>query len=182
LGKDGFGWLDVVHPDDREESGRVFLEANKKREPFTLDYRLRRADGAYRWAIDAGRPRFDEAGAFLGYVGLVIDITERRENEVALRESESRFRQLAKSLPQLVWTCRADGPCDYLSPQWVAYTGIPEDEQLGFGWLQHFTPTTTSRLLRPGNRRRRKIGLSRSSSASAAMTVCTAGSRLGLWR
>src|SRR5215510_6296460 len=78
LGKGGFGWLDVVHPDDREESGRIFLEANKKRKPFTLDYRLRRADGMYRWVIDAGRPRFDKAGVFLGYVGSVIDITERK--------------------------------------------------------------------------------------------------------
>src|SRR5262249_12974511 len=81
LGKGGFGWLDAVHPDDREESGRVFLEANKKREAFTLDYRLRRADGMYRWVIDAGRPRFDKAGDFLGYVGSVIDITERKQAE-----------------------------------------------------------------------------------------------------
>src|SRR5262245_56981927 len=81
LGKDGFGWLDAVHPDDREGSGRVFLEANKKREPFTLDYRLRRADGVYRWAIDAGRPHFDKAGVFLGYVGSVFDITERKQAE-----------------------------------------------------------------------------------------------------
>jgi PAS domain S-box-containing protein len=61
---------------------------------------------------------------------------ERNRAEEAHGESESRFRQLAESLPQLVWTCRVDGLCDYLSPQWVAYTGIPEAEQLGFGWLQ----------------------------------------------
>jgi PAS domain S-box-containing protein len=81
LGKGGFGWLDAVHPDDREESGRIFLEANRKREPFTLDYRLRRSDGVYRWAIDTGRPHFDKAGVFLGYVGSVIDITERKQAE-----------------------------------------------------------------------------------------------------
>ncbi len=91
LGKDGFGWLDAVHPSDREESGRVFLEANKMREPFALDYRLRRSDGAYCWAIDAGRPRFDDAGKFLGYIGSVIDITERRKSEHALQESEDRL-------------------------------------------------------------------------------------------
>jgi PAS domain S-box-containing protein len=89
MGKGGFGWLDAVHPDDREESGRVFLGANKKRESFTLDYRLRSADGAYRWAIDAGRPRFDKAGVFLGYVGSVIDITERKQ-------AEAEREQLAK--------------------------------------------------------------------------------------
>src|SRR5262245_31507997 len=65
---------------------------------------------------------------------------ERKRAEEALRESEGRFRQLAESLPQLVWTCRADGLCDYLSPQWVEYTGIPEAEQLGFDWLQQLHP------------------------------------------
>jgi len=65
---------------------------------------------------------------------------ERKRAEEALRESESRFRQLAESLPQLVWTCRPDGLCDYLSPQWVAYTGIPEAEQLGFDWLRQLHP------------------------------------------
>src|SRR5262245_28321914 len=65
---------------------------------------------------------------------------ERKRAEDALRESESRFRQLAESLPQLVWTCRVDGLCDYLSPQWVAYTGIPEAEQLGFDWLKQLHP------------------------------------------
>jgi PAS domain S-box-containing protein len=57
-----------------------------------------------------------------------------------LQESESRFRQLAESLPQLVWTCRPDGPCDYLSPQWIKFTGVPEGQQLGFGWLEQLHP------------------------------------------
>src|SRR5262245_59684821 len=61
---------------------------------------------------------------------------ERKRTEDALRESESRFRQLAESLPQLVWTCRVDGQCDYLSPQWVAYTGCAMDEELGYGWME----------------------------------------------
>ncbi len=96
-GKDGFGWLDAVHPDDREESRRVFLEANEKREPFTLNYRVRRADGAYRWVIDAGKPRFDEAGDFLGYIGSVIDITEGRKSQQALRESDARLAGIINS-------------------------------------------------------------------------------------
>ncbi len=50
------------------------------------------------------------------------------------------FRELAESLPSLVWTCAPDGPCDYLGPQWVQYTGIPEAEQLGYGWLEQLHP------------------------------------------
>jgi PAS domain S-box-containing protein len=52
----------------------------------------------------------------------------------ALEESEQRYRTLADSLPQLVWTCRPDGTCDYLSRQWLDYTGIPESEQRDLSW------------------------------------------------
>lgn len=92
FGEDGFGWLDAVHPEDRDRSGRIFLEANDKRQPFTLDYRVRRHDGKYHWAIDAGRPRFGLNGEFLGYIGSVLDITERKQAEEALRASEEQFR------------------------------------------------------------------------------------------
>jgi PAS domain S-box-containing protein len=64
----------------------------------------------------------------------------RNRAEKGLRESESRFRQLAESLPQLVWTCLPDGPCDYFGRQWVEYTGIPEERQLGFRWIEQVHP------------------------------------------
>ncbi|MBF9196419.1 PAS domain-containing sensor histidine kinase [Microvirga terrestris] len=77
----GFGWLDAVHPDDSGWSSEVFRTANAQKEPFRLEYRLRRADGTYRWAIDAAAPRFGEDGTFLGYVGSVLDITDRKQVE-----------------------------------------------------------------------------------------------------
>ncbi|MFP2931514.1 PAS domain S-box protein, partial [Pyxidicoccus sp. 3LG] len=91
----GLGWLEAVHPDDAKRSGDVFLEANARKAPFRLEYRLRRKDGEYRWAIDAAGPRFGPDGAFLGYIGSVIDITERKrveeEREALLsREQEAR--------------------------------------------------------------------------------------------
>ncbi len=57
-----------------------------------------------------------------------------------VRAVEERFRGLVETLPQLVWTCGADGACDYLSPQWVQYTGVVESEQLGFGWTERLHP------------------------------------------
>jgi PAS domain S-box-containing protein len=79
---------------------QALTRAMADREPFTLDYRLRGADGTYRWAIDAGRPLVDERGRPTGYIGSVIDVHERARTEVALRESEARFRALFDSIDE----------------------------------------------------------------------------------
>lgn len=68
------------------------------------------------------------------------DITEERRAAAALRESEHRLRELAESLPQLVWTCAPDGQCDYIGPQWAAYTGVSAAAQLGTRWLEQVHP------------------------------------------
>ncbi len=77
----GFGWLNRTHPDDREYAERTFLAANERREAFRLEYRLLRSDGEYIWAIDAANPRFGADGQFQGYVGSVIDISDRKQAE-----------------------------------------------------------------------------------------------------
>ena len=63
------------------------------------------------------------------------DVTEQLAAEAAIRESEARHRALLEALPQLVWTCRADGYCDYYNPQWQNYTGAPAEQHLGWAWL-----------------------------------------------
>jgi PAS domain S-box-containing protein len=68
------------------------------------------------------------------------EIASRAEAEAALRVSEEKFRRVTETLPMLVWTCASDGRCDYLGPQWVAYTGIPAAEQLGYGWVDQLHP------------------------------------------
>ncbi|MCX6148910.1 MAG: PAS domain S-box protein [Ignavibacteriales bacterium] len=78
---------------------------------------------------------------------IVRNITERKRVEEVIRDNEKRFRELIESLPQLFWTCRVDGPCDYLSKQWVEFTGIPEVEQLGYGWLEQLHPDDKDRTV-----------------------------------
>ncbi len=98
----GFGWFRAVHFNDRQTSERTFLAANQKREPFRLEYRLRRHDGEYRWVIDTASPRFSETGEFLGYIGSVIDIQERKSMEEALRGAHELLADKAKHLDSLV--------------------------------------------------------------------------------
>ncbi|HVF84044.1 MAG TPA: PAS domain S-box protein [Sphingomicrobium sp.] len=89
---EGLGWIQAVHPEDRPLAEAVFLGANAGQDDYKVEFRLRRADGTYRWTLDAAAARFDSAGKFLGYVGSVVDIDERREAEEAIRNSEQRLR------------------------------------------------------------------------------------------
>nr|WP_158623817.1 PAS domain S-box protein [Corallococcus llansteffanensis] len=100
----GFGWLDAIHPEDREGMRQIFLEANARHQPFRLDYRLRARDGVYHWAADTGSPRFDAEGRFLGYIGSVVDISDRKQEEEereALLARESAARHEAEEANQL---------------------------------------------------------------------------------
>ena len=77
----GFGWLDTLHPEDREYARKMILAVHNRCEAFRLEYRLRRKDGEYRFCIDAASPWFGVEGQFKGYIGSVIDISERMKAE-----------------------------------------------------------------------------------------------------
>jgi PAS domain S-box-containing protein len=83
----GNGWADGVHPDDRERCLAVYTESFDARREFSMDYRLKRRDGEYRWLLDNGRPFFRDDGVFAGYFGSCVDITERKLAEERLKEA-----------------------------------------------------------------------------------------------
>lgn len=85
----GQGWTEGVHPDDLEDCLKTYLGAWPGRESFRMEYRLRRADGEYRWVLATGAPSIASNGSLLGYIGSCIDITERRQAEEALRDNEA---------------------------------------------------------------------------------------------
>src|SRR4029450_766341 len=78
----GKGWTEGVHADDLDHCLEVYGNSFNARQPFTMEYRLRRNDGEYRWVLDNGTPRFASDGAFLGYIGSCIGITERKQAEL----------------------------------------------------------------------------------------------------
>ncbi len=70
----GNGWVDGVHPDDRQRCVDTYWRAFDARQPFSMEYRLLRGDGEYCWVRDTGRAQFDAAGAFAGYMGACVEI------------------------------------------------------------------------------------------------------------
>ena len=93
----GLGWLQGVHPDDVQGCFDGFLPAFEVRKPFSMEYRLRRADGEYRWVIESGIPRYTPGGEFSGYIGSNIDITERKRAE----EERERLRRAQADLAHI---------------------------------------------------------------------------------
>jgi PAS domain S-box-containing protein len=93
----GSGWASGVHPEDFQSCMTTYLEAFVERRSFTMEYRLRRHDGEYRWIFDQGAPRFDAEDRFAGFIGSCVDVTEQRLAQDALHrlneELEGRVRE-----------------------------------------------------------------------------------------
>jgi PAS domain S-box-containing protein len=99
----GNGWVDGVHRDDLERCLQVYTSAFDARQPFVMQYRLRRNDGEYRWMSDQGVPRHDPQGRFAGYIGSCVDVTDLVNKDQALRESEERMRVAAEAVNLGIW-------------------------------------------------------------------------------
>ena len=141
----GDGWVENVHPEDRDSYLAGYRTAVARRVPFEIEYRLRRRDGEYRWVLARGVPRVATDGGYAGLVGLCLDVTDRRRADEAVRESEERFRTLAAAVPQIVWVTRPDGYHEYYNPKWYEYTGLTEAESLGYGWSTPLHPDDAAR-------------------------------------
>lgn len=91
----GWGWINALHPDDKERSAQVWKEAVDSKSNYETEYRVRRHDGVYRHFIARGIPILNEEGVIREWVGTCIDITERKQIEEELRDSEQRYRDLS---------------------------------------------------------------------------------------
>ncbi|MFM8443609.1 MAG: PAS domain S-box protein, partial [Methylococcus sp.] len=120
----GNGWAEGVHPDDLDYCLEVYVEAFEARQPFSMDYRLRRYDGEYRWLEDNGTPRFDASGNFLGYIGSCVDITERKE-------SEQYYMALVEASPTALVLVSEEGIIERVNQELARMFGYDPSELLG---------------------------------------------------
>jgi PAS domain S-box-containing protein len=140
----GLGWLDAIHPDDRQRTNQVWLEAVQTKSLYEIEYRLRGADGNYRYFQARGVPILNEDGSIREWVGTCTDIHDRKQAQDAIEKSEERYRSLIAATSQMVWTADAEGRAPDL-PSWRAYTGQTEAEMVGLGWLEAIHPDDRER-------------------------------------
>jgi two-component system, cell cycle sensor histidine kinase and response regulator CckA len=103
---------ELVHPNDREAVWEDVQNAIRRKRPFRLRYRIIRADGETRWVWEQGCGVFSKAGELLALEGFIMDITERKRTEVALRASEERFRELFHQMSSGVMVYEVVGDAD----------------------------------------------------------------------
>src|SRR6266566_4308889 len=120
----GNGWAEGVHADDLDRCHKVYESCFDARQPFTMEYRLRRHDGEYRWILDIGTPRFASDGAFLGYIGSCIDITERKRGE-------EKFRLVLDAAPNAMIMVDSAGVISFANARAETVFGYSLSELIG---------------------------------------------------
>ena len=143
----GDGWATGVHPDDMEQCLRIYLTSFAAQRTFEMEYRLRRADGEYRWLFDRGVPFFGADGSFGGYIGSCIDITEQVLAREARRQATAeRLKRLHGMLPICAWCKQVQDEEGYWSAVEVY---IRRNSDLDFS---HGMCPACERKLMPGGR------------------------------
>ncbi|TGL86479.1 PAS domain S-box protein [Leptospira congkakensis] len=161
-------WQKVISPEGLKLTLENFEKHVKSKGTylFSQEVLFKHKDGHDVWILSKGKVvDWDEDGSPIRAIGTNTDISEiKKKNEIIEKtqkelierdrkilelknKTEDWFRIITNSLPQLMWTCEPDGPCDYLSEQWINYTGIPEKEQLGFEWLKQIHPEDQPRVI-----------------------------------
>jgi PAS domain S-box-containing protein len=134
-------WQERIHPDDRAQVERSFFEVlNGSADGWSDEYRFQRRDGSYAVILDRGIVARDASGKAYRMIGSMLDLSSYRKIEAELRQTQERYRFLAETMPQLVWTTSADGQTDYLNQRWKEFSGQPLETLLGRGWVDLVHP------------------------------------------
>jgi PAS domain S-box-containing protein len=142
-----YGWLDTVHPEDLERVRGHYQETTVMQRGFTLEFRMRRHDGVYCHVLQIAIPRWSDRGTLTGFLGVDIDITELKERAARIEEAEARYRQIADTVPVIVWMDDAEHHLTYLNQTAEKFSGRSLTQEAGTAWYDGIHPEDRGRVL-----------------------------------
>jgi formate hydrogenlyase transcriptional activator len=143
----GFGWANVLHPEDVERTKKAWFHSVETGEPCDVEQRVRRFDNIYRWFRTNAQPFRDRDGRVIRWYGVATDIDDSKRAEEALRASELNFRVIIDSIPGLVHTLTAAGELEFVNQQNLDYFGKTLEELKSWASSDVFHPEDLPRAI-----------------------------------
>jgi PAS domain S-box-containing protein len=136
-----------VHEDDQPRVEKAIATARQARHLYAVEFRVVRPDGGVRWVAARGQSYYTASGDPEHMFGMAVDVTDHKQAQEAIRESEARFRLVANTAPVLIWMSGTDKLCNYFNDPWLEFTGRSLESQLGNGWADGVHPNDLQRCL-----------------------------------
>ena len=131
----GWGWAGALHPDDADRVLTSWRAGLASGESVEIEFRCRRADGAYRWFLDRNLPLRDDEGKIVKWYGILVDISSLKETEHALQVREHELVSIIETIPSMLWSLWPTGEPAHLSKRFLEYFGVPFEEFINRGWM-----------------------------------------------
>ncbi|BAY34265.1 two-component hybrid sensor and regulator [Nostoc carneum NIES-2107] len=138
-------WLNRIHPEDLHRFEVTIKTAMTKRQNYEDEYRVVWADGSLHWVSAFGRFQYNQHGQPIRMLGMLFEISDRKQAEAALRQRELMFSTLADTMPQMFWITKPDGYHEYFNQRWYNYTGKTLEQTNGEGWQTILHPDDVQR-------------------------------------
>jgi PAS domain S-box-containing protein len=132
--------IPLLHPDDREESRRVWSTCLSKGSAGEFSFRVRSAEGKYRWFLSRAEPLRANDGTLLFWIGVNLDIDDAKRARDAFRKREKELRDAIDTIPATVWSTLPDGSNTWVNKYCVEYSGLSLEQMAGSGWKAAIHP------------------------------------------
>jgi PAS domain S-box-containing protein len=133
-------WVPLLHPDDQEEARKYRANSLRTGEAGEHSYRVRSAQGDYRWFLTRFEPLRASDGTLLLWLGATLDIEELKRAEQTLRESEYKLRQITETVPGFLWSAAPDGELTHVNQRILDYSGARLEDFKQGGWQTFLHP------------------------------------------
>lgn len=139
-------FAELIHPDDHEMVDETVQAGIREDRPFEIVYRIITADKQEKWVWEQGEGVKDDSGKLVALEGFIADITQRKQAEMALSESEQRFRNVAESMSDYIWETDASGTYIYASENVKEVLGFTAEEIIGKTPFDFMSPSEAERV------------------------------------